>query len=462
MGRELRSDQASAPSPLDHDPNTGPWMALLYTVYDGAWLASILLTSPWWLARSLLDRGFRRMVCERLTLPPPRLPEPDSRPRVLVHGVSVGEVKAAISIVRGLERDHEVIISASTDTGMKVARKTYPRLQVVRFPFDPSLVAGRFLRAVNPDLVVLMELEVWPNFLRRANRSGVPVAIVSGRITEASFANYKRLFSLTLPQFNRISLIAAQDARYAACFTELAGSSERVVVTGNVKIDGLGTGLRVKDEELTRLAGGREGQAVLIAGSTHDTEEVWVCRAFQAGAPGSRVILVPRHPGRAPAIVQALSEIGSAPQRLTELRAGEVPDPDRPLVVDTIGELESIYGLADLVFVGGSLVPHGGQNMLEPAAQGLPVLYGPHVDNFSQEAQLLEAAGGALRVPDELALGVAVAELMADPEARERMARAGMEAVEAQKGATARTLTELHARCLPRAQVQLSQGAAAT
>jgi 3-deoxy-D-manno-octulosonic-acid transferase len=452
----------SAPGPLDYDPNRGPWMAVLYLLYDLAWVGAILLASPWWGTRSLLDRRFRAMVCERLTLPPPQLPEAGPRPRVLVHGVSVGEVKAAISIVRGLERDHEVIISASTNTGMKVARQTYPGLRVVRFPFDPSLVAGRFMRAVDPDLVVLMELEVWPNFLRRANRSGVPVAIVSGRITQASFANYKRLFSLTLPQFNRISLIAVQDARYAECFIELAGSADRVVVTGNVKIDGLGTGARVKDEELSRLAGGRPGQPVLVAGSTHEPEEVWVRDAFFEGAPGARVILVPRHPERAPAIVQALSELGRVPQRLTGLRQGQTPDPDRPLVVDTIGELEGIYALADLVFVGGSLVPHGGQNMLEPAAQGRPVLYGPHVDNFNQEALLLEEAGGARRVPDARALAQAVSELVGDRGARERMATAGMKAVEAQKGATARTLAELHARCLPRAQVQLPQGAAAT
>lgn len=460
MGRKAASPDPAQPSrPIDQDPNPGAWMALLYLVYDLAWLITLAISSPWWLGRSLFSASFRGMALERLTMAPLDLPAPGDRPRVLVHGVSVGEVKAAQSTVQGLVADHEVVISSSTDTGLHVARQTYPGLSVLRFPLDHSLIANRFLRQVDPDLVVLMELEVWPNFLRRANRTGVPVAIVSGRITEESFTNYKRLFALTLPQFNRISLIAAQDERYAERFVELAGSCERVVVTGNVKVDGLSTGARPHNEELTRLAGGRPGQPVLVAGSTHDPEEVLVRDAFRKGAPGARLVLVPRHPERASAIVSALSEDGPLPQRLTALREGlEAPDPDRPLVVDTIGELEGVYALADLVFVGGSLIPHGGQNMLEPAAQGRPVLYGPHVDNFEQEASLLEGAGGAHRVADAEALAVQVAALIDDPLRRKKMAQAGMRAVEAQKGATERTLAVLRARLPTAAPIRTVTG----
>ena len=455
----VMSSASEVPDPIDRDPNPGAWMALLYLLYDLIWLVSMVVSSPWWGTRSLLDRGFRSMVAERLTLPRPQLAPRAGRPRVLVHGVSVGEVKAAQAIVSGLAHDHEVVICASTNTGMAVARQTYPGLSVVRFPFDLSALPARFLRAVDPDLVVLMELEVWPNFLRRANRIGVPVAIVNGRITSESFANYKRLFSLTLPQFNRVSLMAAQSEAYASRFRELAGSGERVVVAGNVKADGLHTGPRDPDPDLARLAAGTPGQPVLVAGSTHDPEERLVRDAFRAASQDARLILVPRHPERAAAVVASLAEDGAAPQRLTELRGGEDPDPSRPLVVDTIGELEGIYGLADLVFVGGSLVPHGGHNMLEPAAQGRPVLYGPHLANFVQEAALLEEAGGSRRVADAEELEAAVRELISDPERRGRMAGAGMRAVEDQKGATARTLALLHAWCLPRAQATVPQGA---
>ena len=450
QGAPLESER-SVPAPLGRDPNPGLWITFLYSVYDVLWTLLIVLTSPWWLVRGLSDSGFRHMVGGRLTLSLPELPARGERLRVLVHGVSVGEVKASQSIVEALARDCEVVVSASTDTGMQVARQLYPEIEVVRFPLDHMLIVSRFMRRVQPDCVVLMELEIWPNFLRKANRLGVPVAVVSGRITEASFENYKK-FGSTLPQFNRISLFAAQDERYAARFAELSRSEERVVVSGNVKMDGLHTGPVPHDEafrELERLAGGRPGQPVLVAGSTHDPEEVWVHRAFREGAPGARVILVPRHPERAASVVEALAADGAQAQRLTTLReGGEAPDPDRPLVVDTIGELERVYGLADLVFVGGSLVPHGGQNMCEPAAQGRPVLFGPHVGNFAQEAALLEDAQGARRLADADALAAAVAELLDDERARERMAAQGVRVVQAQKGATERTLVHLRERCL--------------
>lgn len=436
-------------APIERDPNAGWRTSVLYLVYDLAWVLAILLSSPWWLGRSLIDRTFRRGVLQRLTLPIPKLPAKGTRPRVLVHGVSVGEVKAAQPVVAGLVADHDVVISASTDTGLEVARQTYPDLPVVRFPLDHRVLPKRFLRAVDPDLVVLMELEIWPNFMRRCNDSAIPVAIVNGRITEHSFSNYRRLFQPILPQFNRVSLIAAQSDRYAGRFRALAGNDDRVIVTGNVKADGLSTEPRERDLELERVIAAQPNQPVLVAGSTHDPEERMVRDAFQEAAPEARVVLVPRHPERCPAVAATLAASGAAPQRLTELRAGsEAPDPTRPLLVDTIGELEAVYGLADLVFIGGSLVPHGGHNMLEPAAQGRPVVYGPHLVNFSQEATLLEDAGGARRVEDGAELGRVVRALIDDPEERQRMAAAGRAAVEGQKGATERTLELLLARCL--------------
>ena len=450
MNGRSRPAEADFPPPLGRDPNPGLWISFLYTLYDFTWTLLIVGGSPWWVTRSLYDRDFRRMVRQRLTLALPELPcKRPGRRRVQVHGVSVGEIKASQSLVRSLVEQHEVIVSASTDTGIQIARQVYPDLKVVRFPLDHSIPVGRFLRHVEPDLVVLMELEIWPRFLRGANRRAVPVAIVNGRITEASFRTYRR-FGATLPQFNRVTVFAAQDECYAERFARLAGSDERVVVTGNVKVDGLRTGPVAHDErfaELQRLAGARAGQAVIVAGSTHSPEERDVTGAFQRGAPDARIILVPRHPGRAADIAADLASGGTQVQLLTRLRAGERPDPARPLVVDTIGELERVYGLADLVFVGGSLIPHGGQNMLEPAAQGLPVIYGPHVANFAQEAAFLEEAGASLRVRDAHELEQSVHRLMADEELRGTMAAAGVLAVEGQRGASELSLRVLRERC---------------
>jgi 3-deoxy-D-manno-octulosonic-acid transferase len=438
------------PPPLGRDPNPGLRIELLYCLYDVIWSAVILVLAPWWMTRCLFDRSYRRRIGERLALVlralPPAAP---GRPRILVHGVSVGEVKASQALVAALAHEADVVVSASTDTGMEVARQLYPGLPIVRFPYDHRWPVARFLRRTRPEVVVLMELEIWPNFLRRANRSGVPVAIASGRITAASFRNYKR-FGATLPQFNRVTLCAAQNEQYAERFRVLGADPARVVVTGNVKVDGLRVGSPARDgatDELARLVGAGVGQPVVVLGSTHAPEECTVVAALRARVPGVRLVVVPRHPPRAAEVEAALAEIGAPAQRLTALRAGAAPDPARPLLVDTIGELERIYGLATLVFVGGSLVEHGGQNMLEPAAQGVPVLYGPHVANFMQEAALLEGAGAALRVPDAGALAREVARLLADGPARAHMAEAALDAVRSQRGATALTLAALRARC---------------
>ena len=446
------SAPASAPRPITSDPVPGPGRVVLHLFYDGVLLLAALLSSPWWLARSAVDPIFRRMLLQRLGFGLAAAPADSVRQRVVVHGVSVGEVKAASSIIEQLriERpDLEVVISTTTATGAEVARRIYPDHDVVRFPFDISFVVRRFLRRVAPAAVVLVELEIWPNFLRAVNRAGVPIAVVNGRITERSHRRYLRVRSL-MPQFQRISLFCVQDKLYARRFEELSHGPDRILVTGNIKADSFPVGRRDVDPELARHLGGAPGQLVLVAGSTHDPEERLITEAWMSSAPESRLVIVPRHPERAAGICRELAALGSSPQRLTFLREGiETRDPRRPVLVDTIGELEGVYALADLVFVGGSLIQHGGQNMLEPAAQGLPILYGPSTENFPQEAELLERVGASRRLSGPEELGDAFAALLADAAARERMSRAGLEAVQTQQGATRKTTRALLERCLP-------------
>lgn len=444
---------APHPSPITADPSPGALRAALHGAYDLLWLVAILVGSPYFLLRGLRDRVFRRMAKERLVLQP--VLGPRTRRRVLIHGVSVGEVKGAAPLVRALaerEPELEIVISTTTATGLEVARQLFPGHSIVRFPIDLSGAVERFLESVDPALVVLIELEIWPNFLRCCNRRGVPVAVVNGRITERSFARYHH-FRRTLPQFNRISLFCVQLEEYAARFRALGGEPSRVLVTGNMKADGLLRAMtpekQRKVEELRRLLGAREGQLTVVAGSTHSPEEAWFAAACRESVPQVRVVIVPRHPVRAPEVVKDLAALGIVPQLLTELRRGEIrPDPALPALVDTIGELEAIYALADIVFVGGSLIPHGGQNMLEPAAQGCAVLWGPHVTNFPQEAALLESAGACRRVADPSELARVLRELASDEPGRRRMAEAARAAVVLQQGATALTLDALRARCL--------------
>ena len=416
-------------------------------LYEGAWFLALLATSPWWLLRSLFDARFRALCRARSfgKLPPTRAA--GARTRLLVHCVSVGEVKAARVLLEELAREHELVLSTTTDTGAELAAKLYPSLARVRFPLDWAPFVARFLDGVDPAAVILVELELWPGFLRACARRSIPLCVVNGRISARSFPRYRRLERL-LPQFAGLTLVCAQDEEYAARFRELGADPARVQVTGNIKADGLKCGTLEPRAEIRRLLGARAGQQLLVAGSTHAPEERWVAEAWRSAVPDARLVLVPRHPERAAAIAEELGALDLRVQRWSALRDGEVPDPARPALVDTIGELEQVYALADLVFVGGSLTPRGGQNMLEPAAQGRAVVYGPELANFLQEAALLERVGASRRLASAAELGPVFRELLADAPRRAAMGRAGMLAVESQKGAAARTLAALRQHCL--------------
>ncbi|TAJ16732.1 MAG: hypothetical protein EPO68_10620, partial [Planctomycetota bacterium] len=251
--------------PLCVDPFPGAFGALLYAFYDALWLVAAVLGSPWLAWRCLRRPGFARMLRERLA--PPALAA--ARSRVLVHGVSVGEIKGAVPLVRELAARHpelDIAISTTTDTGFAVARALFPDRTVVRFPADLSWVVRRFLRALQPRCVILVELEVWPNFLREANRAGIPLAVVNGRITDRSHARY-RLFRHLLPQFARISLFCVQGDDYARRFLDLGADRRRLVLTGNLKADGLRIGRQDPGAELRKLIGPGRDQQVIVAGS---------------------------------------------------------------------------------------------------------------------------------------------------------------------------------------------------
>ena len=432
-------------TPIRTDPHRGLGYASLHAVYDLLWIVALVVSAPWWAWRWCTQATFRALCRERFGV---ALPARGARPRVLVHGFSVGEIKAAQSLVRELERtrpDLEVVLSTTTNTGAEVARKTYPHLAVVRFPLDMRIFVTRFLKRVDPACVILVELEVWPNFLREANRRGIPLAVVNGRITERSFARYRRARTL-MPAFDRVSLLLAQDEEYARRFAALSCAPERVQVSGNIKIDGLRTGRIAPKPELERLLAAPTGRLCVVAGSTHEPEEALIARAVHAVLPEARLIVVPRHPERAPVVEKAVALVWGGAQRLTRLREGATVEPQHPAIVDTIGELESVYALADLVILGGSFVAHGGQNLLEPAAQERAVIHGPHMWNFSAETRLLERVNAAVQVQDEAGLRAALLRLAAEPALRSAMGARGRAAVEAQRGAAAatmRALTEL-------------------
>lgn len=426
------------------DARRPTWRRLLpLLLYHVVFLLFGVVYAPVALWRIAFDRRYRAALVPRTGRVEPT---GGSHPVVWAHGVSVGEVKGLGRLLEAIEEHHpgvEVVVSATTRTGFELAQRLYAPRRVIRYPIDFGLFPGRALDRVRPGCVLLMELEVWPNFLQAASRRGIPVAVVNGRISERSFRGYRMVRGL-LPQFDWIDLFCVQNDAYRERLEALGVEPARIAVTGNMKYDSVP--LRSAPEDSRRLRGwlAGDGRRVVVCGSTHGHEEEWIAAVVQrvAAALGERVrlVLVPRHPERAPAVVEAVQQGGTALalwSRVAE-RLPPLAD-DQGVLVDTIGHLEAFYGACDVAFVGGSLVPHGGQNMLEPAALGRAVVFGPHVANFRTDVELLLEAGAAVQVRDVAELERTLVDLLRDPARRDELGRRAVELIRANQGATGRT-----------------------
>ena len=374
----------------------------------------------------------------------------------MLHGVSVGEVKLARVVLRALAARGaalEPLVTSTTPAGLAEAERSMPDARRAIYPIDVAGCAERFLRRAQPSSVVLVELELWPLFLRAAAARGVPVAVVNGRISERTAGRYRWLPELTARRLGAVSLFAMQSDAYAERLRSLGVPRERVVVCGNAKLDGLPDPTGAPDAELARLLAIDGRVPVLVGGSTHEPEEAILARAVARlraeGLPSLRLVIVPRHVERADAIARAVAPILGEPERLSRLRAESraVRDAASPVVVDTVGDLEKVYRFASVAFVGGSLQNlRGGQNVLEPAALGVPVLHGPDVPTFADAAELLAAAGASEVVRDEAALAAAVARLARDSALARSRGDAGRAAIAPHRGAAARIAEELASR----------------
>ncbi len=416
-----------------------------YLLYDALLYLAGLALVPVMMLRSLFTRDGRRGFAQRLGFAPRDTGFQDG---LLLHGVSVGEVAAMRPLVEELRRAHPELalaISSTTPSGRATARRLFPELAVFAFPLDLAFACRLFLGRVRPAAVVLMELEIWPNFLRACNRRDLPVAIVNGRITERSMSGYRRVQRL-LPQFDRIALYGVQNDRYANRFRQLAVPWERIQVTGNLKFDSVPQ----LDPELPAPApwpAWIDGRPVVALGSTHEPEELDLlfeaCRRPEFDPV--LFLVVPRHPKRAPRLLRDLREaLGARPVLLRSSQPEGQALPDGAvLVVDSFGEMEVVYRCCQLAFVGGSLIPHGGQNVLEPAVLERPVLVGPHTENFLDEVELLAEAGGLRRGEDPARLLGYAAEWVADPASAAESGRRGAHALSARRGAAATTLRML-------------------
>jgi len=390
--------------------------------------------------RGLRDRGYLQRWPERFGFFDP----PSTTGAIVVHAASMGEVNAVTALVGDLRRQYPEIplcLTSVTPTGSGRVRALFSDgVHHVYAPLDLPGAVRRFFDRVQPRLLVVTETEIWPNLYHEAHRRGIPIVIVNARISVHSLGAYLRVKRLIADALGKASVIAAQSEADASRLIELGGASDRVTVTGNLKFDlQLPSGLAESGESL-RQGWGRE-RPVLTAGSTHEGDEGPLFRAFKGVLeqfPTALLVLVPRHPERFSRAAQYARSSGLRVSLRSE-HAG-CPTDTQCLVIDSMGVLLSYYAACDVAFVGGSIANLGGQNMLEHAALGKPVLMGLHTFNFRDISNRLMEAGGALQVVDARELEQAICLLLLEPERRKRMGQTGQLLVKSGQGAVQRTL----------------------
>jgi 3-deoxy-D-manno-octulosonic-acid transferase len=422
---------------------------LIYFFYSLLLAAGMLLSLPYWIYHILRHGKYRTGFFERMGRVPARLRSQKSsemQRTIWIHAVSVGEVLAVAGLLEKLRSEfpeQRIVVTTTTDTGQALARKRFGEDAVFYFPTDFSFAIRPYLRALRPELIILAETEFWPNFLRLAHKSGAHIAVVNARISDRSLPRYRRFRWALRKVLANIDLFLAQTEQDRERLRSIGAASDRVCVTGNLKFDrnppvSLEIVERLRASFTVELAG-----PVLVCGSTVEGEEQLLLKAFEnvlAEHARAVMVLAPRHPERFKVVTDSLTECGvrfvCRSHWQGESLAGGV------LLLDSIGELGAMYGLADVSFVGGSLVPRGGHNIIEPAQHGTPIVVGEYTENFRDIVGLFQKCN-AVRVVTPSELARTFLELLTDPAGRSRLGRRAQETVQSQKGATCRTIEKL-------------------
>jgi 3-deoxy-D-manno-octulosonic-acid transferase len=424
----------------------------MYALYTIALLFTLVASSPWWIAAMVFSGKYRAGLGERLGAVPDRVTEKLRGRRTLwVHAVSVGELLAAAPMIEKLRHeigaaglDVSVIISTTTRSGQQLAREKFGAENVFYFPLDFPWAVDHYLKILRPRVVVLLETEFWPNFLRAAERRQVRVIVVNARISDRSYGRYLALRSLWRIFLSPVTLALAQSQADAARLKNIGVPAERLRVSGNLKYDVV----PAQADEIAVVTELRRhlpaGAPVWICGSTGDGEEPALLAARQAAlkiVPNLVTIMAPRRPERFDAAAAMLPP--ASVRRSRWMQAPQSITPGSIFLLDSIGELAQVYALGSVAFVGGSLVaPGGGQNPLEPAARGVAVLAGPYMQNFRAVTAELERAG-ALAIMNTNSLATTLCEWLADPQQLKQRGESGRQHVEANRGATERTVRQI-------------------
>ena len=420
-----------------------------------AYVSLLLMLSPVIIWRSLRHGRYRRGWKQKLFGSLPELS--GDRPVIWFHAVSVGEVLQLQKVVEQFQiangETYSIVITTSTDTGFDLAKERFAGCTVCWFPLDFSWSVRTAIRRINPKMVVLMELELWPNFLAACKDAGVRTSLINARMSDRSFSGYSRMSRLVRSLFADFSVVAAQNEQYAERLKRLGTTSERTIVTGSIKFDGVQTDRsNAATQALRQLFDIGPDETVFIAGSTQSPEEQVALDAWQALAaeyPKLRLIIVPRHKERFDDVAALAAKSGASLHRRSQLKTDSVIDHRAVILLDTIGELAACWGLADIALVGGSFGSREGQNMLEPAAYGAAVMFGPRTRNFRDIVERLLNVNGAIRLQSTDDVAVQLRRLQSDKEMRIRYGRTAQNLVIQQKGALQRTIDMLQAELSP-------------
>jgi 3-deoxy-D-manno-octulosonic-acid transferase len=424
----------------------------MYLIYSALLAAGLLVSLPYWLLQRLRHDKYRAGLGERLGRIPQRLAVQPARPVIWVHAVSVGEVLAISGLVGEITKrfsQHRVVISTTTDTGQKLARARFGAENVFYFPLDFAFAIRPYLRLLKPELIVIAETEFWPNFLRLAHAAGARIAVVNARISDRSWPGYRRFRRLLTGILQHVDLFLTQTGEDARRLEQIGAPPARVHITGNLKFDVPAATAPPIIASLRASFQQANSGPVIVCGSTVEGEESLLLQAFVnvlASHPRAAMILAPRHPERFTEVAELLDNLGIRFWRRS-LWSGD-PISGGVLLIDTIGELAALYALADVAFVGGSLVPRGGHNIIEPALHGVPIVVGNHTENFRDIVSLFQSRD-AVRVVGPAELPLAFMELISNPAERIALGRRAAETLRAQMGATQRTMQVLEKLLVP-------------
>ena len=418
---------------------------------DLIYLLALIAISPKILYRVITQNRYKKGWSERLGKVRRNFPD---KKCIWIHAVSVGEVNATKTIVAELKKylpQYEIIISATTDTGIEQARKLYGKeLKVFYFPFDFSFIVHRAFKHLKPNICLLMELEVWPNFTSRAAKLNIPVVVVNGRISDRSFPRYKLVKFFVKPTFKKVTLFLAQTKEYADRFIALGGHHDTAIVTGSVKYDTAHVTDKVEGADLLAGQLNIAGQRLWVAGGTGPNEEKIILDVFKKLKQKEkynnlRLAIVPRKPERFDEVAGLIKQSGFELSRYSRIKNSQekITNQDTVILGDTMGDLRKFYSLAAVVFVGRSLVPMGGSDMMESAAMGKCTIFGPHTFNFSQTVKSLLNSQGAIEVKNENNLYETIQKCLNELQFARQIGASGQKVIKENQGATQKTINAI-------------------